>query len=226
MNAGAGGEALGRGRARVRVKICGITTPADARAAERAGADAVGMIFAPSKRRVDLPAASEIVAALGPFVTTVGVFRDTPLDEVVDILERLRLDVAQLHGSEGAGYAAAVRRHARVMRAYSHAEAPGPEALLDYPADAILLDAARPGSGERFDWRAAAAWRGHPRLVLAGGLDPENVAEAVAALQPYAVDVASGVERSPGVKDHELMNRFVERARGAGRLAATAEAAG
>lgn len=197
----------------VRVKICGITTPEDALAAERAGADAVGMVFAPSKRRVDLQAAGEIAAALGPFVTTVGVFRDAPLREVVETVQALRLDVAQLHGAEIPSYAAEVGRWARVLRAMPFAVASSPATVAAYPATAFLIDGPEPGSGEPYDWRAIDAWRAHPRFVLAGGLDPTNVAAAVSALQPYAVDVSTGVERSPGVKDHASIQRFIDEVR-------------
>jgi len=224
VSAGVEGEQPAPGR--VRVKICGLTRPDDAVAAERAGADAIGMIFAPSKRCLELPAAAEIIAAVGPFVTTVGVFRDAQLETVIDTLEQLRLDVAQLHGGEGASYVAAVRRHARVLKAFSHTEVPDPASLRDHPADAFLLDGPRPGSGEPYDWRAVAAWRGHPRLVLAGGLNPANVAEAVTTLRPYAVDVASGVERTAGVKDHDLVRRFVEQVRAAERSASPAAPTG
>lgn len=182
-------------------------------AAQAAGADAIGLVFAASQRRVDEAAAREVVAALAPFVTTVGVFRDQPLDEVVRLVTELRLDVAQLHGDETPDFAAAVREHARVLRAVAFARAPTPAALAGYPADAYMLDAAAPGSGTTFDWAQAHAWRAHPRLVLAGGLTPANVRAAVSALEPYAVDVSSGVEAAPGIKDHALIRRFVVAAR-------------
>lgn len=198
---------------RVRVKICGITSPGDAVAAEQAGADAIGMVFAPSKRRVDLQAAAEIVAALGPFVTTVGVFRDAPLDVVLEAVQALRLDVAQLHGAEGPEFAAEVGRRAKVMKALTYTEAGSPAVVSTYPAAAFLIDGPKPGSGEPYDWRAIAAWRGHPRLVLAGGLDAANVAAAVNSLRPHAVDVSTGVESSAGVKDHAAIRRFVAEVR-------------
>jgi phosphoribosylanthranilate isomerase len=197
----------------VKVKVCGITRPEDAMAAEELGVDAIGMIFAASKRRVDEAAASEVAGSVGPFVVKVGVFRDQPLDEVLRVSSRLRLDVVQLHGREDAGFAAAVRQEVPVVRAVSAEEAPTPTALAGYPADAFLLDAREPGAGQAFDWSIAAAWRGHPRLVVAGGLTPRNVADAIRALAPYAVDVSSGVESSPGVKDRRLMAEFVMAAR-------------
>ena len=215
------------GRARpVKVKVCGLTRPEDALAAEELGVDAIGLVFAESRRRVDEAAAREVVSAVGPFVVKVGVFRDQPLDEVLRLVSRLRLDAVQLHGAEDVAYAAAVREAAAVVRAVSAEEAPTPEALDGYPADAFMLDAREPGSGRAFDWEGAAAWRGHPRLVVAGGLRPRNVVSAIRALAPYAVDVSSGVESAPGVKDRRLMAAFVRAARSvvihspAGRTAA------
>lgn len=200
----------------MRVKICGITRPEDAVAAERAGADAVGVIFAPnSKRRVDAATAGAIVAAVGPLVTTVGVFVDAPLDQVLGIARRLRLGAVQLHGDEPAAYAAALRGEVKVVRALPFERGVTPDSLADYPADAFLLDARTPGSGQRFDWSEARAWRDHPRLILAGGLTPQTVEDGVDVLRPYAVDVASGVESAVGEKDPERIRAFMEAARGA-----------
>lgn len=199
---------------RVRIKICGITRREDARVAEDAGADAIGLIFAErSRRRVGLTAAAGIVAALGPLVTRVGVFVDAPLDRVRAAVHRLRLGAVQLHGDEPAAYAAALRGEVAVVRALPFTPALTPASLEGYPADAFLLDAPTPGSGRSFDWSEAVAWRGHPRLILAGGLDPGTVAEGVRVLQPYAVDVASGVESEPGVKDAERVQAFVRAVR-------------
>jgi phosphoribosylanthranilate isomerase len=200
----------------VRVKICGITLPADAAHAERAGADAIGLNFVPaSRRRVTLEQAEAVCAAVGPLVVRVGVFVDAPLDEVWHAVERLRLGAVQLHGEEPPAYAAALRERVPVVRALPFRPGLTPGSLAAYPADAILLDAPRAGSGRPFRWGDAGAWRGHPRLVLAGGLTPETVAGGIEALAPYGVDVASGVERSPGVKDHERVEAFVRAARGA-----------
>ncbi len=199
---------------RVRVKICGITRAEDALVAERAGADAIGMIFAErSRRRVDLRAAAGIVAHLGPFVTRVGVFVDAPLDEVRAAVKRLKLGAVQLHGNESAAYAAALRGEVMVVRAMPFEPGLTPASMDAYPADAFLLDAPTPGSGRPFAWSDAEAWRSHPRLVLAGGLDPMTVAAGVRALRPYAVDVASGVESEPGIKDAERVQAFVRAVR-------------
>ena len=197
----------------VRVKICGITRPEDALLVESAGADAIGLIFAASKRRVDSVAAAEIIAAVGPFITVVGVFRNAPLAQVIDTLTGLDIAVAQLHGDENAEYAAAVGRHARVVRAVSYSRAPTPEALAGYPAAGFLVDGSEPGSGAAYDWQQITAWGGHPRLILAGGLTPDNVAQAITSLRPYGVDTSTGVESSAGIKDPESVRRFVANAK-------------
>ncbi len=210
------GAAGGRERAgrRVRVKICGVTRPEDAAAAELAGADAIGLNFADrSPRRVDIAQAERVLDALGPFITRVGVFVDAPLERVRAVVRRLRLDAVQLHGGEEPAFAAALRGEVKVIRALPFAAGVTPAALAAYPADAVLLDAASPGSGSPFAWGEAAAWRGHPRLILAGGLTPETVGRGVEALSPYAVDVASGVEAAPGVKDAARIAAFVRAAR-------------
>ena len=197
----------------MRIKICGITRVEDALAAEEAGADAVGLIFAESKRRVTLGRAAEISRALGPFVARVGVFVNSPLKEVFKTAQTLKLSAVQLHGQESAEYAAELRSYVQVIKAVSfHAEL-DMKVLQEFPADAFLIDGLRPGSGERFDWRQAASLRGLPRFVLAGGLTPDNVAEAVRILEPYAVDVASGVEASAGIKEERKIQHFVRAAR-------------
>ncbi len=193
----------------MRVKICGITRPEDALLAEKAGADAIGLIFASSKRRVSLAQAARILGAAGSFITRVGVFRDQPLAQVRELARILRLDAVQLHGAEDEAYALALRDEVRVIKAVSFSPLLTREGLLGFPADAILLDGSSPGSGEPFDWRWAKGLRGLPRLILAGGLTPETVEQGIRALEPYGVDVASGVEAAPGVKDAEKVRRFV-----------------
>lgn len=200
----------------VRVKICGVTRPEDAALADAAGADAIGMIFAArSKRRLEPVQAAEIAAAVGPFTARVGVFVDAPLERVREIAAALRLDAVQLHGNEQPAYAAALRPAVQVIKAWSFAPGLRRAVMARYPADAVLLDGLRPGSGEAFDWEAARELRGFPRLVLAGGLTPETVAAGVRALAPYGVDVASGVESAPGIKDPERLRAFVAAVRGA-----------
>ena len=200
----------------MRVKICGITRVEDAVAAEAAGADAVGFIFAErSRRRVEVAQAAEMSAALGPFIARVGVFVDAPLEMVRATVRSARLDAVQLHGHEEPAYAAALRGQVRVVRALSFSPNLSPKVLLRYPADAVLIDGLVPGSGAAFDWSQAAVLRGLPHLILAGGLTPDNVAEGVWALEPYAVDVASGVESAPGIKDAADVRLFIARARAA-----------
>jgi phosphoribosylanthranilate isomerase len=200
----------------VRVKICGITRVEDALVAEAAGADAVGFIFAPrSKRLIDVARAAEISAALGPFIVRVGVFVDAPLEAVHAAVGAARLDAVQLNGREEPAYAAALRGRVRVIRALSFSPSLSPSVLRRYPADATLVDGLDPGSGRAFAWSQAEALRGLPRLILAGGLTPDNVAEGVRAIRPYAVDVASGVESAPGIKDSAAVHRFVAQAHAA-----------
>src|SRR5690606_27152398 len=143
----------------------------------------VGFVFAAgSRRRVGLEQAAELGAALGPFVARVGVFVNAPPAEVERAILSAGLTAVQLHGAEDAQYARAFAGRVNVIRAVSFGRGVTPAALATYPADAVLLDASVPGSGHTFDWQAATEWRGHPRMVLAGGLDPSNVAQAVRAL--------------------------------------------
>jgi phosphoribosylanthranilate isomerase len=200
----------------VRVKICGLTRPEDAVAAEAAGVDAVGLILhAPSRRLVDLAQAEAIVAPLGPFVARVGVVVDAPDDFLDEAIDRLRLDVLQFHGSEGEDDMAPYRDRVRLLKAVRFSTSLDIAALARLPVDAVLVDGSEPGSGRPFPWEEAPRLAELPRWILAGGLTPENVADAVRRLGPYGVDVASGVELSPGVKDHDALRRFVERAKGA-----------
>ena len=200
--------------ARMRVKICGITRVEDALCAEAAGADAVAFNFAPTSKRFVTPAqAAKLSAALGPFVTRVGVFVDSPVEEVLEVAKTLRLHAVQLHGSEDAAYAARVRRDFPVIKAWSFRLDLSLDVLRTFPADAILLDGLKPGGGEGFNWAQAAFLKNLPHLILAGGLNPDNVQAGIAALAPHAVDVSSGVEVRPGVKDPDKVQDFVQRAK-------------
>lgn len=197
------------------VKICGVTSEEDALLAVAMGADAVGFIFAPSPRQMSPTAVREIARRLPPEIATVGVFRDELPRRVVEIVNRTGLKAAQLHGNESrddCGYVS--ERVPVVIKAFSA----GDERLQragEYGADVILLDGHSPGSGKVFDWRLAeGAPRGRP-LVLAGGLDPSNVSDAVRLVRPWGVDVASGVESEPGRKDASKMRAFVQAARAA-----------
>lgn len=200
----------------VRVKICGVTRLEDALAAVRLGADALGFNFWPGSRRFIAPAvAKEIIRRLPPLVTSVGVFVDPSHDEAVAAAAISGVQVIQLHGGESPVLCRSFQLP--VLKAIPVG---GPEALeaVDRYAGlaGLLLDAPSPGhggSGRPCHWPTARALGGRAPVILAGGLHPGNVAEAIAAVRPYGVDVASGVEQSPGVKDHELLARFIRAAK-------------
>ena len=203
----------------MRVKFCGITRLEDAREAARLGAWAVGLIHHDaSLRRVDGDVAAEIGAELKRRVEVVGVFVNSPLDDVVRAAEDESLTMLQLHGDEGPAFCqeAARRSGCKVMKAFRVRSSADIQAAEAFRTDLHLFDAHRPGmvggTGETFDWGLLSGRGPEIPYVLSGGLDPDNVADAVAAVQPYAVDLASGVESEPGVKDHALMAEFVENA--------------
>jgi len=203
----------------VRVKICGITNLKDAVAAVECGADALGFVFyRKSPRQISREAARKIVRALPPFVTTVGIFVDVPPKDVERTLSYVGLDCAQLHGSERPEDCRLKRKFIKAIRVR---EAGDIEAIGDYEgASAFLLDAYLPdvpgGTGRKFNWEHAIEAKkfGRP-IILAGGLTPENVEEAIKQVEPYGVDVSSSVEREKGIKDHELVRLFIERAKAA-----------
>jgi phosphoribosylanthranilate isomerase len=200
------------------VKICGITRLEDAEAAVAAGASAIGFVFWPkSPRRIDPHRARTIAAMLPPFVTPVGVFVDQPLDYVNDVAGLVRLGAVQLHGDETPKFAAGVS--APVIKAVS----PGRADVRAWPLRVrLLLDVhdpvARGGTGRTIDWTAAAAISAQREIVLAGGLTPDNVAGAIARVRPYGIDVSSGVERAPGIKDHGRLRALFEAVHDAGHL--------
>ena len=197
-----------------RVKICGTTSPEDALAAVDLGAWAVGLIFhPPSPRYVDVERAADIAAAVRRRVEIAGVFVNRPLEEVTRMADQLGLTLLQLHGDEGPAYCgeAARRTGCRVIKAARVRSRGDVEGLHAFATDFHLLDSPAPGSGTAFDWSLARA-TGRP-LILSGGLTPENVAEAVAAVRPFAVDVASGVEAEPGRKDPARLEAFFAAAR-------------
>ena len=197
------------------VKICGITTEEDGLLAVGLGADAVGFVFAPSKRRVTVRTAREIAARLPEDVMTIGVFRDESPNRVVESVQRAGLVGAQLHGHESPEQVTSIRTRLRfVVKAFA-AGSSDLDHLDRYQVDAVLLDAPTPGSGEVFDWSLADAVPDQHRVILAGGLTPANVGAAVSQVQPWGVDVSPGVERTPGRKDGPLLRRFVAAARAA-----------
>lgn len=207
---------------RTRIKICGITCLEDAHTAIEAGVDALGFVFAESRRRIDWREACHIVQNLPPFVAAVGVFVDEEPMEIARIASAVGLAALQFHGSEPPEVLTAVRGHTRaaLIKAF---RVQGPETLAQIGAyapwcDAVLLDAFVPGAaggtGQTFDWDLALAAKEYRRpLILAGGLNPENVFEAVRQVRPYAVDVSSGVEARPGVKDVTKIRAFVQAVR-------------
>lgn len=197
------------------VKICGITSEEDALLAVAMGATAVGFVFAPSPRQLQPVQAYDIVRRLPPDVLTVGVFRDEAPRRVVDIVNQVGLKAAQLHGHETPADTAYVRERVPwVIKAFP-AGSPALERVHDYAADAVLLDAATPGSGQVFDWALVEGAPLDRRIILAGGLTPENVAEAIELVRPWGVDVSSGVEVSPGRKDPRKVRDFVAKAKAA-----------
>jgi phosphoribosylanthranilate isomerase len=197
----------------LRVKICGITNLEDALLAAELGADALGFIFyARSPRAVAPDAARAIIAQLPPFVTTVGVFVDEDAALVRDLAARVGLDWLQLHGQESPDYCRSLGR--RVVKGFRIKDETSLAELAAYreAAQALLLDTYKQGqpggTGETFDWRLAREAGQYGPIILAGGLNPDNVAQAVQIAQPQAVDVASGVEAAPGKKDPEKLQKF------------------
>ncbi len=204
------------------VKICGITTLADAELAAGHGAWAVGLNFAPeSPRRCDPEVAAEIASALTRRTEVVGVFVNAVLDDLVATAQSVGLTMLQLHGEEGPSYCAEARRRSGlpVIKVARVRDSAAVRALSAYRTDFHMLDAhvegERGGTGQTFDWSLAATHRGKPPLILSGGLTPDNVQEAIAIVRPLAVDVASGVEASPGHKDPERLSQFFEAVRAA-----------
>lgn len=197
------------------VKICGVSTEQDALLAVAMGADAVGFNFAPSPRQVAPGRVREIVPRLPAEILTVGIFRDADREQVVRTIDQCGLRAAQLHGHESPEDAAWVgERVGFLIKAF----AAGDRALDDvdpYHADVIMIDGPSPGSGQVFDWSLAEGAPSNRPLLLAGGLTPDNVADAIATVRPWGVDVASGVESAPGRKDASKVRAFVTNARAA-----------
>ena len=198
---------------RTRVKICGITRPEDAAKAAEYGVDAIGLVFyAKSPRAVDTDMACRVVEALPPFVTTVGLFVDPLPQDVATILHRVPLDLLQFHGDETPAECGIYKKpYMKAIRMK-----PGIDLLAEAArytdAKGILLDTYHPdlpgGTGEQFDWNRIPGSLGKP-MILAGGLKPDNVWQVLSKIQPYAVDVSSGVEVAKGIKDAEKMAAFM-----------------
>jgi phosphoribosylanthranilate isomerase len=197
------------------VKICGTTSEEDALLAVAMGADALGFIFAPSPRQIAPALVRDIVRRLPPEVITVGVFRDETPERVVDIVNSSGLRGAQLSGRESAEATRYVKaRVPMVIKAFAAGDA-SVRSAKDYGADVVMLDAPSPGSGQVFDWRLAEGVPDGVRFLLAGGLSAENVAEAIRQVRPWGVDVATGVEVSPGKKDPRKLREFIAAAKAA-----------
>jgi phosphoribosylanthranilate isomerase len=195
------------------IKICGTTSEEDALLAVAVGADAVGFVLAPSPRQVAVERVRDIVTRLPPDVLTVGVFRDAAPEQVVEAVHRGRLKAAQLHGHERPEDTQYVHERVQIVFKAFAAGDPAVRTAADHGADAVLLDAARPGSGSVFDWTLTEDAPVDLRLIVAGGLTPENVGVAITRVNPWGVDVVSGVEASYGVKDPRRLRAFVAAAR-------------
>ena len=196
------------------VKICGITNEEDALLAVAMGADAVGFVFAPSSRQIAVTQARDIARRLPPEITTVGVFRDEASRRVVEMVNAAGLHGVQLHGHETPAEGRWVRQRVQFL---IQAFAAG-DRMLDRideydAADAVMIDSPSPGSGQVFDWVLAEGLPLDRRVILAGGLTADNVAEAVTRIRPWGVDVSSGVEREPGRKDVSKLMRFINGAK-------------
>ncbi len=195
------------------IKICGITTADDALLATALGADGLGFIMAPSTRQIAPTRVEEIVRRLPSGVLTVGVFRDEAPGRVIDIINRCGLKAAQLSGRESMEDTRLIRENVpAVIKAF-----PGGSPALSvadrYGADIVMVDSDTPGSGQVFDWSLAEGAPGGIRLLMAGGLTPENVSMAIAKVRPWGVDVATGVEMSPGRKDPARLRAFINAVR-------------
>lgn len=201
------------------VKICGITNEDDALLAVALGADALGFVFAPSVRQIAVQKVYDITRRLPPEILTVGVFRDEHPKRVVEMTRSAGLRAAQLHGHESPEDVVHVSKHVRtVIKAVTAGTVDATRANI-FGTSMVLVDAPAPGSGKMFDWSLAGELPEGLNVILAGGLNPENVASGIQQVHPFGVDVSSGVEASPGRKDPILMKRFIE----AAHLAAPAD---
>ena len=194
-----------------RIKICGITEFEDARDAALLGADAIGLNFYPNSPRYIEPArAAKIIETLPPFVAVVGVFVNHPDPQnLEDFALSLGLHAVQLHGNETPDYCSMIQR-VKVIKSFRVDAAFRVDTLRSYGSGTFLLDGCSPGSGGIFDWELAYGANAFGAVIVAGGLDAENVSTVVTTLHPFAVDVASGVESRPGKKDYDKMRRFIE----------------
>nr|HID59414.1 phosphoribosylanthranilate isomerase [Desulfobacterales bacterium] len=200
-----------------RIKICGITRKIDAQFAVSLGVDALGFIFAPSPRQISATKARDIIRSIPPFVAAVGVFVDEDLETVREVACYCGLDWVQLHGRETPGYCSSVGF--KVLKAIRVMDKQSISAMAKYKevVNGFVLDTyvkgMSGGTGRIFDWKIAGEAKRFGPIILSGGLTPENVETAIFKVKPYGVDVSSGVESSPGIKDDKKMRLFVERVR-------------
>lgn len=199
------------------VKICGITNEDDALLAVALGADALGFVFAPSRRQVNAETVRDIIKRVPREVITVGVFRNDRPAHVVDVAARTGLHAVQLHGVEPRSEVQWVRERVRFVIQGFTAGDPALRAAINSPADVILVDSPDPGSGRVFDWRLAEGAPSGVRMLLAGGLTAHNVGDAIRLVRPWGVDVSSGVEVAAGLKDPRKLRLFIEAARDASK---------
>lgn len=200
----------------VRIKICGITNVEDALLSVDLGANALGFVFYKgSKRYIEPENAKSIISKLPPFVTTVGVFANQDLDEIKKIKEKAGFDAFQLHGDESPDFC--MKLKGKVIKAIRVKDSIDPKEIESYPTQAILFDnystEAYGGTGETFGWEILRGFDTSKKIILSGGLTPENVAQAVKIVNPYAVDVSSGVEENPGKKNPDKLKRFIKAVR-------------
>lgn len=207
----------------VRVKICGITNAEDAKNAVALSADALGFIFAESPRKITEIEARAIVKSLPPFVSCVGLFVNQPVERVKDVCEFCGIHTVQLHGDEPPEYLYGLTGY-KIIKAFRVRDRSVLDTLKEYSGSPLVMGTAflldgyaagkMGGSGTLFPWEIAMEAKRFGQIIVAGGLTPENVADAVTIANPYAVDVSSGVEKCPGKKDKELMKRFIAVAKG------------
>ena len=204
----------------VRVKVCGITNVSDARSAVRCGVDALGFVFANSPRKVSPERARAIVAAIPPFVCPVALFVDAESDYIREVCDFCGISTVQLHGNEPSSLLPALHP-LKIIKAIRVKQRSDVSTVERYMCDAYLLDThvqgKQGGTGQTFNWEWAAKAKRHGPLILAGGLTPENVGEAIRVTKPYAVDVSSGVELAPGEKSGKLIEAFVRATQETGR---------
>ncbi len=198
------------------VKICGITNPEDALFAAGLNVWALGFVFAKSPRKVSASEVKAIVKKLPPYVARVGVFVNDNTANIKKIVESCSLDMVQLHGDESPEFCRGIKNFTKVIKAFRVIDKESLKGFANYEADLYLLDAYSEevygGTGRTFNWEVVATAKGYGKnIILAGGLTPENITEAVRIAQPYAVDISSGVEKEPGKKDKKLLKELISK---------------